>query len=156
TFDQLLERTPSIEPRTRAASIPAFANPVRFFGRADARLQIRQLHLFPEPVDDVVDLELQHELDFAFVLSARALLARSTLTLRSLQNVARLRSALAGTLLLLRFAQTEVIVLEHAHRNAHGLRRVVDDIGARNDLREVLAHGVAHFLVVAQPVACAT
>ena len=35
------------------------------------------------------------------------------------------------------------------------LRAVVDDVGAGNDLRQMLANRLAHFLIVAEPVACA-
>src|SRR5262249_15860277 len=104
--------------------------------------------------DDVVDLQLQQELDFAFVLSARTFLTGAALARWALQNVARLGFALSRALLVFGAAQAEVIVLEHAHRYAHGLRTVVDDIGAGNDLRQVLAHRVADFLVVAKPVTC--
>ena len=123
TLDELLEGAAPIEPRARAAPVPAFAHPVRLVRGADARLEIRQLHLLPEPVDDVVDLELEQELHFAFVLPARALLARAALAVRALQYIAGLGFALARAFLVLRAAQAEVIVLEHAHGHAHGLAR---------------------------------
>jgi len=37
--------------------------------------EVGKLHLFPQPVTDVVDLEFQQELDFALVLAAGSLLS---------------------------------------------------------------------------------
>jgi hypothetical protein len=72
---------------------------------------------------------------------------------RVLEYIAWLGFALTGALLILGATEAEVIVLEHPHRHSHGLRAVVDDVGARNDLRQMLANGVAHFLIVTEPVA---
>jgi hypothetical protein len=45
------------------------------------------------------------------------------------------------------------MVLEHAHRHAHGARAVARKIRAGDDLRQVVLDGGADFLVVTQPVA---
>jgi hypothetical protein len=142
--------------RRERAPIPTFAHPVRFVGRPDARLQVGELHLLPQPVDDVVDLEFEQELDFTLILAARALFAGTALLRGIGKYIARLGFALAGTLLLFGTAQAEVIVLEHSHGDAHSARAFVDDIRARDDLWQVLANRLAHFFVVAQPVTRAT
>src|SRR5581483_7159787 len=111
--------------------------------------------LLPQPVDDVIDLELEQELDFTLVLAAAALLARAALLGRIGEHITRLGLALSGALLLLRTTQTEVVVLQHPYRHAHGAGAFVDDIRAGNDLRQMLAYRFAHLLIVPQPVACA-
>src|SRR6185437_949715 len=98
---QLLEGAPPVEARTRAAPVPALADPVAVVGRTGARLEIGQLHLLPQPVDDVVDLELEQQLHLALVTAAGALLARSLVARRIGEHVAGLGLALARALLLL-------------------------------------------------------
>src|SRR6185312_2345686 len=137
----------------RGAPVPALADPVAVVGRTGARLEIGQLHLLPQPVDDVVDLELEQQLHLALVTAAGALLARSLVARRIGEHVAGLGLALARALLLLGTAQPEVIVLEHAHRHAHGAGAVIDDFAAGDDVGEIGAHRLADLLVVAQPVA---
>jgi hypothetical protein len=69
--DSFIERRRSSrEPRS--ATIPSLANELVVLGAAGPRLEVRQLHLFPEPVDDVVDLELEHVLDAAVLVAAAA------------------------------------------------------------------------------------
>ncbi len=152
----LLEGSAPVQARARAAPIPPFTDPVRILGRTHARLQIGQLHLFPEPVDDVVDLDLQHELNLTLVLTTGPLLARALIGARIGQHVPGLGSALTDTLGLAGSPQPKVVVLEHAHRDAYGARAVVDDFAARDDLRQMLAHRFAHLLIVSQPVTRAT
>src|SRR6185503_10912380 len=91
---ELFERAAAIEPRARAPAVPAFANPVGFVGGADASLEIGKLHFFPQPVDDVVDLQLEQELNLAVVLSAGTLLPGATLATRVLKHVPGLGFAL--------------------------------------------------------------
>src|SRR5580658_2161604 len=55
------------------APVPALANPLAVLGGPGARLEVRQLHLLPDPVDDVVDLELEQQLHLAVVATAGAL-----------------------------------------------------------------------------------
>src|SRR5213082_465330 len=50
---QLLERAAPVEARARAVAVPALADPVGFLGRPHARLEVGQLHRFPQPVDIV-------------------------------------------------------------------------------------------------------
>src|SRR5581483_8560940 len=102
----LLEGTAPVESRAGAAPIPAFTYPVALLGRSDTRLQVGKLHLLPQPVDDVIDLELEQELDFTLVLAAAALLARAALLRRIGEHITRLGLALSGALLLLRTTQT--------------------------------------------------
>jgi len=78
-LDHFLEGAPAVEARTRAAPIVTFPHPVRILGRTHARLQIGKLHLFPQPIDDVVDFEFEHELNFTLVLATLAFLARAAL-----------------------------------------------------------------------------
>src|SRR5690606_28284068 len=150
-FHELLERPATVEARARAAPVPALTRPVRLVGRADPRLQVRQPHLLPEPVDDVVDLDLEHELQLP-VFSAARTLASALVAGRRAEHVARLHVALADAVRLARAPQAEVVVLEDPHRNADRSRALVDHVPAGNDLRQVLADRVADFLVVPEPV----
>src|SRR4029077_13746614 len=84
---QLLEGAAAVEARARATAVPALADPVGLLRRPDARLEVRQLHLLPHPVDDVVDLELEQQLDLALIAPAGALLARSPLFARIGEHV---------------------------------------------------------------------
>ena len=140
------------EPGTSAASIPTFADPVRLLGRSHAGLQVGKLHLLPQPVDNVIDLEFEQELDFALVLATLALLARPPLLGGIRKYIAWLGFALTGSLLLLGAPQPEVIVFEHPDGDAHSARALVDDIRAGNNLRQMLANRLADLLIVPQPV----
>src|SRR6185437_120335 len=153
---QLLEGAAPIEPGAGTAAIPTLTHPVGIFRRPDASLEVGELHLLPQPVDDVVDLEFEQQLHLALLLPSRTLLARTTLLGRIGEHIAGLGLALAGALLLLRRAQTKVIVLQHADRHPHGARAAVDQLPARDDLRQVLPHRLADLLVLTQPVARAT
>src|SRR5579863_163604 len=152
-FHHLLEGAAAIEPRARAATIPPLPYPVGFLRWTDARLQVGKLHLLPEPIHDVVDLELEKKLDLALVLTARAFLTGAALTARIGEHISGLGFALPRALLLLGATQPEMVMLEHAHGDAHGTRALVDDITAGNNLRKMLANGLAHLLVVSQPIA---
>src|SRR5690606_16498958 len=102
-------------------------------------------------VDDVVDLDLEEQLQLAFLAAAGAL-ARALITRRRAEHIARLHVALADAAGLVRPPQPEVVVLEDPHRDAHGSRAFVDDVPAGYDLRQVLADRVADFLIVPQPI----
>ncbi len=121
-LDRFLHRAAPVEARARAAAIPAFARPVVFLGAPGLRFEIRQLHLFPQPIDDVVDAEFERVLDAAVFVAALAALIVAVL-LRTADAIAGLGLALADALLLVGVAQLEAIVLEHAHRHAHGAWR---------------------------------
>src|SRR5688572_15905215 len=70
---RLAHRAPAIQPGAGAAPVPAFAHEFVVARAAGASLEVGELHLLPEPVDDVVDLELEHVLDAAvFVAAATA------------------------------------------------------------------------------------
>src|SRR5690606_8553016 len=152
SLDRFLERAAPIEARARAAPVPALARPVVLFRLALLCLQIRQLHLVPEPVDDVVDAKLERVLDGAVFVAALAALLLAFL-LRAADAIAGLGLPLPDALLLVRVAEPEAIVFEHPHRHAHRARASAQDIGPCDDLRQVLAHRFANLLVVPQPVA---
>ena len=154
-LDGFFYRAPPIQARAGAASVPSFTCPIVVARFASLRFEIRQLHLFPQPVDDVVDAKLECVLDAAvFVAALSALVA--VLLLRAADAIAGFGLTLSDTLLLVRRSQSEAIVLEHAHRHAHGARATREDIRARDDLRQMLSHCLTHFLVVAQPIPCAS
>src|SRR5690606_5667697 len=125
-LDRFLDRAAPVEPRSHAAAVPAFARVVVLAQAARLDLEIRQLQLFPEPVDDVVDLELEDELIAALVVAARTL-ARTALR-RPREHVARLAVTLADALRLVLAAQPEAPVLEKAYGDLD--RR----IGTREDV----------------------
>src|SRR5882672_7920328 len=139
-LDHFLERAAAVETRAGAAPIVTFPYPVRILGRTHAGLQVGKLHLLPQPIDDVVDFEFQHELDFTLVLAALAFLARATLLGGVGKYIARLGLSLARALLFLGTAEPEVIVLQHPHRDAHRARAFIDDISAGDYLRQMLTN----------------
>src|SRR4029077_19565471 len=96
---QLLERATSVEARACPATVPAFAYPIGLARWVGPRLEIRQLHFLPEPIDDVVDLELQQQLHLALVAPAGTLLAGSAVARGVGEHIAGLRLALASALL---------------------------------------------------------
>src|SRR6202035_3301722 len=102
-----------VESRACCTPLPTFARPVGLVGGSHARLQVGKLHFFPQPIDDVVDLEFEQQLYFTLVLAAGTLLAGTALLGRIGKYIAWLGFALSGALLLLGAAQTEVIVLQH-------------------------------------------
>src|SRR5262249_24524846 len=90
----LLEGPPPIQARARAATVVTLADPFGFLRRTYTRLEVGKLHLFPKPVDNVVDFEFEQELHFAFILPARTFLTRPALLRRVGENVTGLRLAL--------------------------------------------------------------
>src|SRR5512145_199423 len=109
-----LERAPAVEARARAALVPAFADVVGLIQRRRALgLEVRELELLPQPVDDLIDLELDHEADFAV---ARAGLATLVVFFAcGAQHVARLALALTGAGMRVGIEQAEARVLEELH-----------------------------------------
>src|SRR5690606_17259842 len=154
-LDRFFERAASVESRARTATVPAFAGPVVLFGATGFCFQVGKLHLFPQPVNDIFDSKLQRILDSALLVAALTAL-RIALLLWPADAIARLRLSLPDALLLVRVAQTEPIVLQHAHRHPYGARPAAEHVGARHDLRQVAPHCIAHLLVVSQPVPGAT
>src|SRR6185437_7548924 len=120
---RLAHRAAPIQAGTRTAPVPALTPPVRFLTGARARLQIGQPEIFPEPVDDVVYLELEHQLDATALGTSGALLPGRALVARLAQHIAWLGSTLPDARALPCATQPEAIVLEHAHRHARCGRR---------------------------------
>ncbi len=152
-LQRFLERASTVEPRARAAAVPAFARPVVVARLAGSILEVRQLHLLPQPVDDVVDLELEGVLDAAVLVAAAAAAAALRGIRARVDAVAGPCGALADAFDLVRRTQPESVVLEHPHRHAHRRAAAGQHVGAGDHLRQVGANGVADLLVVAQPVA---
>jgi hypothetical protein len=98
-----LQRAAPVEPRADAATAPAFARVVVVLDRALLDLEVRQLQLLPEPIDDVVDLELEDELITALLVAAGAFCRLAVA--RRHELVAGLAGALADALRLLGVAQ---------------------------------------------------
>src|ERR1700736_1408304 len=75
--------------RDRTAPIQALAFPVRLLRRSHTRLQIGKLHVFPQPIDDVVDLEFEQQFRAAALFAPGALLPRAALGGTLTERVAR-------------------------------------------------------------------
>ena len=131
----------------------SFADVVWFIHRRGALgLELRQLQFLPQPVDDLVDLQLDDEPDLAVAGAAGAALLVALIA-RRLQHVARLSFALAGALLRLRLGKAKTRVLEELDRDRDGAVAGPLWDRARQEIRQAFLHRRAHFLVVAQPVA---
>src|SRR5262249_54960670 len=135
------------EARASATPIPAFARPVVFLRFALFRFEVGELHLFPQPIDDVVDAKFQRVLDAALLVAALARLLIAFLR-GTPDAIAGLRLALADAFLLGWRAQAEPVMLEHPHRDSNRAGAAVQHIRAGNDLRQMLPHGVADFVVM--------
>src|SRR6185295_10464854 len=97
TLDGFLDGPSAIETGAGAALVPALAHVVGLVHRRRApRLELGELQLFPQPVDDLVHLELDHEADFA--LPGAALARIGTGLAAGLQHLAGLAAPLAGAL----------------------------------------------------------
>jgi hypothetical protein len=83
SLDGFFHGTAAVEPRSRAAAVPAFACVLLVGHTTDTRLQIWQLELFPQPVDDVVDGQFQHELHATGLSGALALVLSAGLVFGS-------------------------------------------------------------------------
>src|SRR5699024_9519353 len=69
-------------------------------------------------------------------------------------DVAGLAGTLADAGFLFRAAQPEAVMFEETHRHLHRpVRWPAQDVGAGDQVGQLLAHRFAHFLVVPQPVA---
>src|SRR5687768_2896477 len=154
SFDRFLHRLAAIQAGARAALVPAFAYVVGLVhGPRALGLQLGKLELFPQPVDDLVDLELHHEADLA-VAGAAAFARLAAFFLARLQHVARLAAALARALAGLRVEQPEARVLEKLDRHRHGAVRPRDQVRAGEEVGQALLDRRAHLLVVPQPIPC--
>src|SRR5438093_330975 len=80
--------------------VPPLARPVGLLRGPHARLEVRQLHRVPQPVDDVVDLELEQQLHLALVAPPGPLLALPLLAPGRGEHVSGLGLALPGALAL--------------------------------------------------------
>src|SRR5207247_5221820 len=105
--------------RARAALVPAFAD---VFGlvhrRAALGLELRELELLPQPVDDLVELELHDEADLAVVGAARLALLAAFLA-AGLQHIAGLAAPLARALLHRSVGEPQPRVPEELDRHRH-------------------------------------
>src|SRR5205085_5721848 len=109
---RLLHGAPAVEARARAALVPALAHVFGLVhGRGALGLEFRKLQLFPQPVDDLVDLQLDHEADLA-VAGATGLAGFAAFLAPGLQDVAGLAPALARALLPLPVRKPQARVLE--------------------------------------------
>src|SRR6185436_711209 len=133
-----------VEPRAHAAPAPAFARVVVVLHRARFDLEIRELQLLPEPIDDIVDLELQDELITALLVATGALRRRAVARLDEL--IAGLAGALAYAFGLLGVAQAQARVLEEADGNLDGAVGARQELAPRDQLGEFVAHGRAHLV----------
>src|SRR6202021_552917 len=118
-LDGFAHRAPAVQARPRAAAVPTLPGPVGFLRAAGTGAQIRQFHLFPEPIDDVVDLEFEKEFE-PTVVAATATLAGCGCGARLAELIAGFGRALPDALLFLGRPQPEMVVLEHADRYADG------------------------------------
>ena len=150
-LDRFLQRAPPVEPRAHAAPAPALARVVVLAHRAALDLEVRELQLLPEPIDDVVDLELEHELVAALVVAALAFARVAVRRIR--EHVAGLAVALADAAALARVAQAEARVLEETDRHLDGAVGAWQHVAVRDQLGQLLADGGTNLVVVAQPVA---
>src|SRR5438105_6495349 len=117
---RLLHGAPAVEARARAALVPAFAHVlVLVHGSGALGLELGELQLLPEPVDDLVDLELDDEADLAFAGAPLAPL-RVAFLAPGLQDVAGLALALARALVHLRVGEAKPRMLQELYR--HGDR----------------------------------
>src|SRR5690606_13871580 len=137
---------------SHAAAVPSLPGVVLLAQRAGLELQVRELQLLPEPIDDVVDLELEHELVAALLVAALAL-AAAFRAARGRELVAGLRVALADAGALALVAQAEPGMLEEADRHLNRPVAARENVDLRDQVGELLAHRRAHFVVVAQPIA---
>src|SRR5439155_1013546 len=101
----------------RAAPVPALAHVVGIVERRRAaRLELGELQLLPQPVDDLVDLQLDHEADLA-VLGAARLRGPLAFLASRLQHLARLAAPLARALPPLGPDQAQPRVMELTSRS---------------------------------------
>src|SRR5690606_4583906 len=150
-LDRLLHRAATVEARPHAAAVPTLPRVVLLAHRAALHRQVRQLQLLPEPIDDVVYLELEHELVAAVLVAAFAL-AVALAVPRRRELVAGLRVALADTGALPLVAQPEARMLEEPDRHLNGAVAAREDVDLRDQVRQLLADRVSHLVVVTQPV----
>jgi hypothetical protein len=156
--DRLFHGASAVQARTYAALVPALAHEFDVvLPRGLLWFEIGQLQLFPQPVENVFDFELEHELKIA--LTAAGLVATLILALLRLsraQYLSRFARTLARARFALRIAQSETSMLRKTHWNEHSAAaRPAQNIWAGDQVRERLLDGFAHLLVVPQPIACA-
>src|SRR5574341_426708 len=156
-LDRFLQCAPSVEAGAGAALVPALAHVVGLVQRRGAPgLELRELELLPEPVDDLIDLELDDELDFAVARAAGPAFGIA-LFARRLQHVAGRALALAGAGPGLRIEQAKARVLEELDgHDDRAVFRPADEVRSREELGQALLDRRAHLLVVPQPVAGAS
>ena len=134
-------------------TVQAFACVLLVGHATDTRLQVWQLELFPQPVDDVIDGQFQHELHATWLRGSLALVLAAGLVVGSAQHVARGRAPLPGGDVGLGRAQPEAVVFEQLHRYPHGTMAAAQDLCVGDDFRQPLADRFSDLLAMAKPVA---
>jgi len=114
-FDRFLEGTPAIQAGARPAPVPPLAFPFGFLGSSDPWLQIGELHVLPEPLDDVVHFELEQEFGAASLFSAGAFLSRTAGGIRLPEHIAGFGLPLTDALRFAGVPQPKAVMFEHAH-----------------------------------------
>ena len=119
-FHRFLDRPAAVQARPRTTAIDAFAHVLRLLHAVGGSgLEIGELQLFPQPVEDVVDFELENEFEAAFS-AARTAVAAAARGGGS-QHVAGFRAlALSHARLRIAVRETESIVLEKFYRHLDG------------------------------------
>src|SRR5699024_1620470 len=98
-------------------------------------LEVGQLQLVPDPVDDILDLEFQHEAQFTVAAAAGTRLALA-LRLALAVDVAGFAGTLADAGFLFRAAQPEAVVFEETYGYPdRAVRRAAENIGAGDQVR---------------------
>jgi hypothetical protein len=148
-----LHRAPAIEARARAALVPAFARVlVLIHGCRALGLELGKLELLPQPVDDLVELELDDEANLA-VVRAAGLALLTAFFASGLEDVAGLAASLAGALVDLGFGEAQPRMLEEFDRYRHrAAARTGHQVGARQELGQRVLDRIADLLVMPQPV----
>src|SRR5262245_41472742 len=152
-LDGFLERPPPVEARSRAALVPALAHEIGLVHRRRAaRLELGELQLFPQPVDDLVDLQLDHETDLAVAGPALARIGAGFAS--RLQDFAGLAAPLARALLDDRVGEAQPRVLHELDRHHYrAAGRAGHQVRAGEQLGQPALYGFANLLVMPQPVA---
>jgi hypothetical protein len=155
--DGSFDRAAPVESRAHPALVPAFADKLLIVLTCGLLgLEIGQLQLFPQPIEHVFDFELEHELQIALTASRLSAFFFALLRLSRPQHLARLTGALSCARLAVSVAQSEARVLSEPHRHEDcPATRTAEHIRARDQVGQRFLDGLAYFLVVSQPIACA-
>jgi len=152
-LDCLLDGTAPVQPRAGAVLVPAFAHHVGLVQRGlAARLEFRQLELLPHPVQQLIDGKLHQQRDGAILVAGMVVVVQ--IVIGAAQQIARLGRTLAGAGCAGAAGEPEARMLKQAQRHLHAALAVArHQIRSGDRVRQMLAHGLAHLVVVPQPVA---